>query len=399
MHLGECGMVYRFGIDSVCDGIKILEHTFAKEGGNGRHQARQRLQAGIKSLVGRNLVGGHVAFPETAAAQTYIPVAQVGVDKFLYCASGLGGLIVGKSLVDCFHQRVQFTENPTVNFRPFGYGEVGFLVLETIDIGIQGKETVGVVKGAEQFAAHLVNSFHVKFKVVPRLAVGNHIPAGGIRTLFLQGLEGVNAIAQTFRHLVAVLVKHKTIADNVLESHAVEAHGGNGMEGVKPTARLVNAFGNKVCRELAFLQRLTHVVDLSVRHGATVKPYVNKVGFAHHAAAGGRHQHHIVDIGAVEVEFLLTVGVVLHKPGCNGLVNLIAQLIYAADANLFFAIFGAPDGQRGAPVAAAAQVPVHDILQPVAETACTGGFGFPVDGLVQLYHAVAHGRGTDKPTV
>ena len=43
VYLGESHMVYRLGCDAVGDVVQVLEHTFAEEGGDRRHQACQRL--------------------------------------------------------------------------------------------------------------------------------------------------------------------------------------------------------------------------------------------------------------------------------------------------------------------------------------------------------------------
>ena len=85
--------------------------------------------------------------------------------------------------------------------------------------------------------------------------------------------------------------------------------------------------------------------------------------------------------------------------GRRGFFYFTVQFINGADAFFFLAIFGLPDGKGCSPKTAAAQVPVHHILQPVAKAARSGGGGFPVDGLIQFYHPVLDGRGPDEPGV
>ena len=102
-------------------------------------------------------------------------------------------------------------------------------------------------------------------------------------------------------------------------------------------------------------------------------------------------------IGRVKALFLERIG--SHDAGGNRFFYLCVELLQGADALFLLAVFRAPDGQRRAPVAAAAQVPVLDVLQPLAKAARTGGSGFPGDGLVQGHHLILHGAGLDEPAV
>ena len=62
------------------------------------------------------------------------------------------------------------------------------------------------------------------------------------------------------------------------------------------------------------------------------------------------------------------VWVILHKSRLDGFIYLGTEFVHAADADLFGAVLGAPDGQRCAPITRAREVPVHQIFEPVAET-------------------------------
>src|SRR6185437_1237187 len=98
-----------------------------------------------------------------------------------------------------------------------------------------------------------------------------------------------------------------------------------------------------------------------------------------------------------------------HEPGGDRLTDLSLQFRYRPDADLLavgkvlpagiFRQFGAPYRQRSTPIPAAAEVPIDHILQPVSETAFAGGFGFPVDRLIQLDHAILKRRGADEPGI
>ena len=151
---------------------------------------------------------------------------------------------------------------------------------------------------------------------------------------------------------------------------------------------------------------------LGVRHRAGIEPHVDQVGLAGHLAARGADQEYLVHVGTVEVDLVVIVlghvrGVEAavaervggHEAGGDGLVDLGIKLLDGADADLFLAVLAAPDRERRAPVAAAAEVPVLDVLQPLAEAARAGGLRLPGDLFVQGHHLLAHGRGPDEPAV
>ena len=166
-------------------------------------------EAGIKRLISRQLVGVVFALPETAAREAHVPVAEVGIHELGNGATRTGGLIAAVSVVHFEDEGVEFRENPTIDFGTLLDVDVGSGVVELVDVGIQGEEGVGVVEGAEELAAHFVDTSFVEFQVVPRLRVGNHVPTHGVGTILLDGTERVDGIAQAFGHLVAVLVKHQ----------------------------------------------------------------------------------------------------------------------------------------------------------------------------------------------
>ena len=176
------------------------------------------------------------------------------------------------------------------------------------------------------------------------------------------------------------------------------------MERVEPATSLVNALADEVGREvlLVKLALFAHIVNLGVWHSAAVEPYVNQVRFATHRLAAVGNKDDAVDIRAVQVKLGIVfrcVWILLHQSCCHSLVYFLAEFFDAAYAFFFFAVLGAPYRERSAPIAAAREVPVDDILKPVAETSASGGFGFPVDGLVEFYHTVLDGGGTDEPAV
>ena len=87
-----------------------------------------------------------------------------------------------------------------------------------------------------------------------------------------------------------------------------------------------------------------------------------------------------------------------HEACLHSLLDLIVEFLDRADADLL-TILIAPDRQRCAPETGTREVPVVQVLQPVAETACTSALGLPVDGLVQFDHTILLGSRADEPRV
>ena len=79
--------------------------------------------------------------------------------------------------------------------------------------------------------------------------------------------------------------------------------------------------------------------------------------------------------------------VATHNTSCNGFLDFVVELFDASDA-LLFTILATPDGQWSAPVTAAAQVPVIEVLKPFAKASGASVLWFPLDGLVEFHHAV-----------
>src|SRR5262249_350579 len=107
-----------------------------KEGGYGGHQPRDSLQTFIKGLIGAKLVVAIVAFPETAAAKTYIPVTEMFVHKVFYQSAGNSGLIVVQVFVHFGYQCIDRGKYPTVDIWSFRQRHIGLLEIKTVHIGI-----------------------------------------------------------------------------------------------------------------------------------------------------------------------------------------------------------------------------------------------------------------------
>ena len=187
------------------------------------------------------------------------------------------------------------------------------------------------------------------------------------------------------------------------------------MQCVEPSACLVNTFGNKIGRIYGAAVKqflvLERIVYLSVRHGTGIEPHVNEVELACHYLAGRRYKLDVINVRTVQVnlvivllavvtrnETFILIWVACHDTGSNSLLNLVVKFLYRTDADSL-AILTGPDRERSTPVAATAKVPVIEVLEPLAETACTCRLGFPCDSPVELAHALLHLRCTNKPAV
>ena len=188
------------------------------------------------------------------------------------------------------------------------------------------------------------------------------------------------------------------------------------MQGKEPAACLVHTFCDEIggiylvaVQQFLVLER---IVYLRIRHGAGVEPYVNQIRFALHGFAGFGNKDNIIYIRTVKVylvvvflrvharlETFVLIRIGCHQSGSYGFLYLVIKFLYGFDTFFFVTVFRAPDRQRSTPVARTAQVPVVQVLQPLAEASRTGTFRFPVDGLVQLYHTLLAGGTADKPAI
>ncbi len=129
------------------------------------------------------------------------------------------------------------------------------------------------------------------------------------------------------------------------------------MERIKPSAGLIDPFGDEVgridLRELIFGDM--RIENLSKGHRSRIEPYVDQVRFAMHGFAAVRHQYDLVDIRTMKVyfiKFLFRGGIqpepfprnFRHDPGLNGFSHFFKQFFERADAFLFLPVLGAPYG-------------------------------------------------------
>ena len=183
------------------------------------------------------------------------------------------------------------------------------------------------------------------------------------------------------------------------------------MQRKEPSAGLVHALGDEIRRagQVCVLER---IVILCIRHCAAIEPYVDEVQFALHRLAARRHEDDAVHIRTMQIDdrrivvrlaiiahFVLRPRVRFHEARLHRFLDFIEQFCDRTDTNFLFAVLGAPNRQRCTPITTTAQVPIVQVLQPFAETACSGALGLPIDGLVERNHLLARFGRLDEPAV
>lgn len=178
---------------------------------------------------------------------------------------------------------------------------------------------------------------------------------------------------------------------DALERRSIEERRRQDMQGVEPSAGLPVVLDDEITRVMGIepLGVLERVMHLRERHRTRLEPAVEDLRHATHRRLPGR----IVRVGSgqlidhrpvqiirahAEIALQLVEGTVDVEPGILGVV-------------------GHPRGDRTAPVAVPADVPVTGTLEPLTELAVADVLGNPGDLLVQFDHAVAEPSDSHEP--
>ena len=221
----------------------------------------------------------------------------------------------------------------------------------------------------------------------------------------------------------------------------IKHHCWNGMQGEEPTARLVYTFVDEVGRIVSRRHRdaligrgdklstifdfalaccfqcfrgkftLKWIVLLSIRHRARVKPNVNQIALTLHGFAILVDQNDIIYVWAMQVYLIIIFfwivawnkaivfqRIALHDSCSHTLLYLSIEFFYASYA-LLIAFIVSPDRKRSSPETWTWEVPVIQILQPIAETPCSCAFRLPANGFIEFYHTLFLCRVFDKPAI
>ena len=272
---------------------EVAVELISVEGGDGRHEASHRDQTAVERLVGGELVRGHLTSPEAAAREAHVPVAQLLGDEVTDSTSGTRRLVVLQITIDLEDEAIECREDPAVDLGALSVRELlTSRRIEAIEVSIQREELIRIVQRREELTAYLIDTLDVELQVVPRRRVADHVPAQGVRAILLDRLEGIDSIAQTLTHLVAILIEHEPVGDDSLVAIRPTYHRSDSVEREEPPTRLVHPFGDEVRGEgaTAVEQFLIFkgIVELCEGHSTRVKPHVDEVRLTAHGLARGR---------------------------------------------------------------------------------------------------------------
>ena len=193
--LGEEGEVNAFSLFTHYGGQVAIE-AVGIVGSDGRHEVTHGEEAFVECLISRNLILCHFACPEAFAVQAHIPVREVVRHEGFNQATRTCRFVFFIRRRNTLDERLEFGENPTVDFGTLSVGHLCRTIVKAIHVGIHCKETITLEELCEETTCHFLHAILVKLEVVPRCRVGNHVPTYGVRTKFLNAFEWVDTIAE-----------------------------------------------------------------------------------------------------------------------------------------------------------------------------------------------------------
>ena len=200
-------------------------------------------------------------------------------------------------------------ENPTIDFGTLVHWYIRLAISKSVNIGVERKERISIIKCAKKFATHLVNTLGIELKIIPRLRIGHHIHPHGVCAILLHHLKRIGHVTHMLTHLITFSIEHQACRDNILKCHTIKHHCSDGVQREKPATCLVYTFVNKVggkCQPLVYqVGILKWIMHLCIRHCPRIEPHINEVGFAFHRFARLTHQHHIIYIRAMQIYFFV----------------------------------------------------------------------------------------------
>ena len=173
------------------------------------------------------------------------------------------------------------------------------------------------------------------------------------------------------------------------------------MQGEEPTSGLIHAFGDEVCWKIGgpwrvFLVVLPkHEMILGIGHGSGIKPNIHQIRFSIHRLSGGRYQDQLIHLRPVQIMKRIRIG----NPGGLSLLNRLTKFLDGPYATPFETVIGTPNRQGCAPITRTGQIPIHQILQPIAKASDSGALRLPLDFTVQGDHPVFDRCGFHEPRI
>ncbi len=282
---------------------------------------------------------------------------------------------------DGLHGRGQATQSPPIKV----IGRRDVARLDAVDVRVHDVEAVRVPELQQELPQRLADRVDAEQVAVPRQLVRQEVPAERVRAVAVDDVPRHDDVAERLRHLLALGVGDVAEAEDGLERALVVEQRGDRDQAVEPAAGLVDRLTDVVGRVLLleFLLILERRVPLRERHRAGVEPDVDHLGHAAQRLAAGRRR----DLDLVHERAMRIV---------ERDARELTQLLEGPDADRLARVV-APDRQRRAPVALAAQRPVDVVLQPAPEAAVLDVLGVPLDALVGRQQPVLDLRGRDVP--
>ena len=397
------------GLQVATDGAESLAREQAAmeflgdEGHEGRDEKAQRGQDFVERLVraflrvglraGAGLVVGR---PEPVAAAPDVPVRQL-LEKRLDAAGGRRGAVAAEMPGRLANQPVKPEQDPAIELVPFGEGDLVPARPPAVEVGVDGEEGQCIPQGQQEGLGRFPDEPGREAGRLLRV-VHAEVPAQRIGAGLGQHLHRLDDVAEPLGHLAAVLVVHVSQDDAVAIGRAVEEQAAEDVQGVEPAPGLVDRLGDEVRREAGpeGLPVLERVVVLGEGHGARVEPGVDHVLDPFHRAGAVRSRARPLEVVVDERPVRIEAGAVV-RIFRQGPAHLAEEFLEGTDHLGLAAAAALPDRQRRAPVAAAGQGPVDDVLEPVAEASLADVLGVPVDFAVLLDQPVAGGGRAHEP--
>ena len=262
--IAEMDALLRVLLDSA---DQVLVDLLRHERDHRRGEKNRRLQAGVKRLIGVDLVLLHAVSPEAAAAAADIPVGKI-IHKILQRLAGFGRPVGRHVFVNGPDRRVEPGEDPAVHHAQRRVVRLVLRRVELINVRVQHVERIGVPQRAEELSLSLLHGLAVEPARKPGGRAGEEIPSDRVRSIFAERVHRVDGISLRLRHLLSVLVLNKAHDDAVLERRLIKEQRRNRMQRVEPSAGLVHRLGDEARRELLFEQLLIlkRIVKLGEGH-------------------------------------------------------------------------------------------------------------------------------------
>ena len=160
---GERRQVYRRICVATAHCIQIAEDTIRDERRERSRQLNNGFEAGVESLVCRQLILGHTTAPETLTIQTYVPVREVLAHKLLNHTCRRRRVVTLQALRYVLNERIEQRDDPAVDLGALLNGDLLLRARKAIDIGIEREEAISIVERTEELTTYLINALDIEF--------------------------------------------------------------------------------------------------------------------------------------------------------------------------------------------------------------------------------------------